>query len=66
MDYIQRYTAFLLYHIKDRYYHMIYQSWYRSDHLAKVVFVSFLRSKLIHFFIFIIIFIIISVLSLLF
>ena len=26
---------------------MIYQSWYRSDHLAEVVFVSFLRSKLI-------------------
>ena len=39
---------FLLYHIKDRYYHMIYQSWYGSDHLAKVVFVSCLRSKLIH------------------
>ena len=26
---------------------MIYQSWYRSDHLAEVVFVSFLRSKVI-------------------
>ena len=26
---------------------MIYQSWYRSDHLAEVVFVSFLHSKLI-------------------
>ena len=28
---------------------MIYQSWYRSDHLAEVVFVSFLHSKLIHY-----------------
>ena len=26
---------------------MIYQSWYQSDHLAEVVFVSFLRSKVI-------------------
>ena len=26
---------------------MIYQSWYRSDHLAEVVFVSFLLSKVI-------------------
>ena len=26
---------------------MIYQSWYRSDHLAEVVFVRFLRSKVI-------------------
>ena len=26
---------------------MIYQSWYRSDHLAEVVFVSFLHSKVI-------------------
>ena len=43
---------------------MIYQSWYRSDHLAEVMFVSFLRSKLIHYcYYFIIIIIIIIILG---
>ena len=41
---------------------MIYQSWYRSDHLAEVVFVSFLRSKVILIIIIIIIIIFIFIL----
>ena len=44
---------------------MIYQSWYRSDHLAEVVFVSFLRSKVILLLLLLLLFIIIIIIIIL-
>ena len=42
---------------------MIYQSWYRSDHIAEIVFVIFLRSNVIIIIIIMSYYIIIIILS---